>query len=96
MWPKRLTALFLVLSVAMVASWPWLFGGMHPTTRAEGIVYSRRVEWYVAVLLILLVASGISSLLIVRQAKDEVRRLANENMRRLLEGVSGDAKRKDD
>lgn len=86
---RGLTALFIVLSIAVLVGWP-LWVGRPPQKRSEARVYVRRGLVTVSALLVCVVGAGVSSVLLVRRAREEYRREALKNMQALVEGTRAD------
>ena len=94
MWLKIFTSTMLVLTVLLTLNRPALVGPLpkHPVKRADALHYSERALVFTVALLGTLVGGGVGSIVLVRQANKEYRRLAMENMQSLIEGAIADQK----
>ena len=84
----------LILTVLLTLNRPTLVGPLpkHPVKRADALRYSERALVFTVALLGTLVGGGVGSIVLVRQANKEYRRLAMENMQSLIEGAIADQK----
>jgi len=90
---RVLTGTFVLFSIVLMLGYPWLLGPKPPsTTRYPGYLLNSLL--YIVAVVGSLVAAGVCSLLILRQAKEEYRRDKEQLMRSLLEGSLRDHGRK--
>lgn len=84
----------LILTVVLTLNRPALVGPLpkHPVKRADALQYSERALVFTVALLGTLIGAGVGSIVLVRQANKEYRRLAMENMQSLIEGAIADQK----
>lgn len=84
---KWITAIFMLLGVALLVGWPWILGPRPSAddSREERRAYARRLSWLLGGMTGALVASGVGSLLIVRRAKSEYRDATMRNLKSLAE-----------
>ena len=94
MWLKLFTTVMLVLTLVLTLNRPALVGPLpkHPVKRADALRYSERALVFTVVLLGTLMGAGVGSIVLVRRANQEYKRLAMENMQALIEGAIADQK----
>ena len=98
MWLKALTTLMLVLTLALMLCRPLIVGPAphRPAKRAAALAYSERALGFTVLLIVFVVGAGYGSIKLARQAKEEYRRLAMENMQALIEGAIKDQAENDE
>jgi hypothetical protein len=94
-WLKLFTALMLLVTVMLLVERPVLVGPLPPrgAKRLERLAYSEEALAYTGSLIVSITAAGIGSIVLVRRANAEYRRLSMENLEALIEGAIDDHKK---
>jgi hypothetical protein len=92
---KILTTAALILGFGLLIGFPAIVGSRPPkgSSKRENVAYSRRASNVLRGFVVCIIASGVGSYLVIRQARQEYRELAAKNMRDLLEAARQDAKK---
>jgi len=95
-WLKIFTSAMLLITVILMVGRPILVGPLphRPAKRSELLVYSERALAFTGMLIVSLSSAGVGSIVLVRRANAEYRRLSMENMQVMLEGAIEDHKKK--
>jgi hypothetical protein len=86
---KVFTTACVIFSLSLMVAYPWILGHK-PHTRPEAHAFFIRYLLYLCAIVIALVAAGVGSVLILRQAREEYRKEKEELMRELLEATLRD------
>jgi hypothetical protein len=86
----------LLITLGLMLTRPIIIGPAphRPAKRLEALAYSERALGFTVLLILAISGAGYGSIMLVRRANEEYRRLAMENMQSLIEGAIEDHKQK--
>ena len=95
---KIFTTIALIAGFALLIGFPLIVGAppAKGASKRDIANYSRRASGVLGGFVLCIVASGIGSYLVIRQARQEYREQAAKNVRDLLEAARSDANKKQD
>ena len=86
---KLFTTVMLLVTVGLLIFRPEIVGSIphRPAKRAEALAYSERALAFTGMLILSLTCAGVGSIVLVRRANEEYRRMSVENMQALIDGT---------